>query len=156
MALKCVTDISHLGEKELESFHERILASFIRAGEAFVKSAREQVQDHAQGTYEDQTTNLRNSIGYTIFFKGETVHSNIGPEVEDMGEILDRVNPDGYQLIGFAGMNYASYVEAKGYNVISYQADICVVDLTRYMEKMNLVEKGSAAEMEESFIPEEL
>lgn len=161
MALKCVTDISHLGEKELESFHEGILASFIRAGEAFVKSAREQVQEHALGTYKDDTVALRNSVGYKIFLRGEQIFQNVdgkgtnfqGESKYDLVDILDKVDPSGYQLIGFAGMNYASYVEAKGYNVISYQADICVVDLTRYMEKMNLMEKGSAAQLEETFIP---
>lgn len=153
MPVKITGDINAEFDRQEKRLHERILDSFKRAGEDFVKSARGQVQDHAQGTYLDQTTNLRNSIGYLILFNGEKIFSDIGSAVENMDEILERVSPDGYQLIGFAGMNYASYVEAKGYNVISYQADVCFVDLTMYLEKLDLVEKGSAASLEETFIP---
>ena len=59
----------------------------------------------------------------------------------------------GIQLIGIAGMNYASFVESKGYNVISYQADVCIVDLAMYLETLEVIEQGSAAKMEETFIP---
>ena len=50
-------------------------------------------------------------------------------------------------------MNYASFVESKGYNVISYQADICMVDLAGYLENLEVIEQGTAARMEETFIP---
>lgn len=45
-------------------------------------------------------------------------------------------NTDGVQLIGLAGMNYASEVEAKGYNVISVQADLILVDLERLYKQL--------------------
>ena len=70
--------------------------------------------------------------------------------------IRDVINPKGFQSIGIAGMNYASHVESKGYNVISYQADVCLVDLATYLEKLEVIEKGTGARMEESFIPEDL
>ena len=151
MALKCVTDISHLGEEELKSVHERILDSFIMAGENFVAQAREQVQDHALGTYIDQTTNLRNSIGYLIFLNGERVHGDAG-QVEDMNEILERVDPNGYQLIGYAGMNYASYVETKGYNVITAQSEQCIINLNNYLSKFGLADKDFNDLLQESFV----
>ena len=50
-------------------------------------------------------------------------------------------------------MNYASYVESKGYNVISYQADVCMVELGGYLENLDLIKEGTAAGMEETFIP---
>jgi hypothetical protein len=67
--------------------------------------------------------------------------------------IQDVVKPKGFQLIGVAGMNYASHVESKGYNVISYQADVCMVNLGVSLEKLKVVEQGSTARMEETFLP---
>jgi hypothetical protein len=139
--------------KQTEVLYDKIIKAFIMAGEKFVKDAREQMQDHAMGTYKDQTKNLRNSIGYIIFSKGERVHSNIGPEANELGGILEDMKSEGIQLIGFAGMNYASYVESKGYNVISYQADTCMVDLAVYLENHDLIEPGTAAGIEETFLP---
>jgi hypothetical protein len=161
MALKCLTDISHFGEKEIESVHERILDSFIRAGENFIIQARNQFGGggggkeaareaaHALGLYADDTTNLRNSIGYYIFHKGEMVYKNTdgkgsaheGESTYDLGEALEKIDPSGYQLIGFAGMNYASYVEAKGYNVITTQSETCILNLTGFLQRLGLADK---------------
>lgn len=150
---------------------KRVVDSFIMAGEKFVKDARSQVQDHEQGTYLDRTANLRNSIGYFVFQDGELVvgstPGNAQPNLkyadkaEDPGALMeqaksavqDKVQPRGIQLIVIAGMNYASYVESKGYNVISYQADTCILDLTLYLEKLGLQHPGAAAELEETFMP---
>ncbi len=142
--------------EQIESIGKKILNSFIMAGLKFVRDSREQVQDHAAGTYEDQTANLRNSIGFAVFHNGEMVYSDIGPKVEDLESIMNSVKPSGFQLIGFAGMNYASYVESKGYNVISYQADVCMVDISVYLEHLEIIEEGSAARAEDSFLPDDL
>ena len=139
-------------QRQTDSLYERILQSFIRALEEFIVNAREQMQDHAMGTYKDVTTNLRNSIGGFIFYNGELVFekNNI---VTNKSIVEEFINPKGFQLIGIAGMNYASHVESKGYNVISYQTDICVIDLAVYLETLEVIEQGSAAQMEETFIP---
>jgi hypothetical protein len=42
---------------------------------------------------------------------------------------------EGYQLIGVAGMDYASHVESKGYNVITSQGDIALVNIERLLNK---------------------
>jgi len=139
-------------QRQTDSLYERILQSFIRALEEFIVNAREQMQDHAMGTYKDVTTNLRNSIGGFIFYNGELVFekNNI---VTNKSIVEEFINPKGFQLIGIAGMNYASHVESKGYNVISYQTDICVIDLAVYLETLEVIEQGSASRMEETFIP---
>mgnify|MGYP001204056243 FL=1 len=136
MALKSNYNSASFGrdiQRQADSIHERILQTFIRAGEEFVKQAREQMQEHAMGTYKDVTANLRNSIGYYIFFDGKSVFQNpvsgeyAGPKTEgrlskseiegiNTEAIRDIVNPRGFQLIAVAGMNYASHVESKGYN----------------------------------------
>lgn len=139
-------------QRQVDSIYTRVINSFIYAGESFVKSAREQVQDHAMGTYKDVTANLRNSIGYFIFHDGRLIAED-STLASNRLEIQDIVKPNGIQLIGIAGMNYASHVESKGYNVISYQADVCMVDLAVYLETLGVIKWGSGAKLEESFIP---
>ena len=155
---------------QVDDIYSRIIEAFIRAGEEFVTNAREQMQDHALGTYKDVTANLRNSIGYFIFQDGKSIIQGpvgdfTGPQSEgkiskdeitaiNLAAIKDVIKPEGIQLIGVAGMEYASHVESKGYNVISYQADVCLVDLASYLERLDVIEKGTAAKFEESFIPE--
>lgn len=142
-------------QTQVDSLYERIIQSFIRAGEKFVTDAREQVQDHAQGTYLDQTTSLRNSIAYFIYHDGELIKENqVGNAVSNLQQVKDTIKPKGIQLIGIAGMNYASYVESKGYNVISYQADTCIINLAFSLEHLDVIEKGTTARLEESFIPD--
>lgn len=137
---------------QAETLYQKILDSFIYAAEDFIVNARGQVQDHAMGTYLDQTTNLRNSIGYFIFHNGEMVREK--NEITTNKSLVDGfVKSSGFQLILIAGMNYASYVESKGYNVISYQADVCMIDLTGYLENLDVIKQGTSARMEETFIP---
>jgi len=174
MALKSNYNSASFGrdiQRQADSIHERILQTFIRHGEEFVKQAREQMQEHAMGTYKDITANLRNSIGYYIFQDGKAIFQNpassdyAGPESEgrlskseiesaNTEAIRSIINPRGFQLIAVAGMNYASYVESKGYNVISYQVDVMVINLMRDLEYLNVLDKGSAARYEESIIPQ--
>ena len=153
MALKSnIGNIDSDVEKQTKMLYQQILDAFIYAAEDFIVNARGQVQDHAMGTYEDQTANLRNSIGYFIFHNGEMVHEK-NEIVTNRSLIEEFINPDGFQLILIAGMNYASWVESKGYNVISYQADVCMVDLAGYLENLDIIKEGTAAQMEETFIP---
>jgi hypothetical protein len=154
-------------QEQANKLYVKMINSFIRAGEDFVTNAREQMQSHAMGQYEDVTANLRNSVGYFIFHNGKMIigakpGDKVGKkpegklsstEIESIGKeaIKEFIRTDGIQLIGLAGMNYASYVESKGYNVISYQADICIIDLSTYLERLELIEKGTGARMEGTF-----
>lgn len=139
-------------EKQAETLYQKIINAFIYAAENFIVNARGQMQDHAMGTYKDQTTNLRNSIGYFIFHNGELVQEK-NEIVTNKSKVEEFIKPTGFQMILIAGMNYASYVESKGYNVISYQADVCMIDLAGYLENLDVIKEGTAAKMEETFIP---
>jgi hypothetical protein len=144
-------------QSQADVLYKKILNSFITAGEDFVINARGQMQDHAMGQYKDVTTNLRNSIQYFVFYNGELVKAGDSKfSSENLALVMDYVKPTGFQLIGIAGMNYASYVESKGYNVISYQNDICLVDLAGFLENIGIIKEGTAANIEETFIPEDL
>ena len=75
-------------------------------------------------TYTDRSGNLTNSISYAIVRKKEILYYNEVQREEanaaalkvamKMAESLS----DAYSLIVVAGMNYAAFVESRGYNVI--------------------------------------
>lgn len=88
-------------------------------GEKLAKYAK----DHHN--YTDQTGNLTNSIAYAVARGNEIVaiggSDQPGEGAENAGMVLKEyvsTLTHSYSLIIVAGMNYAAYVEAKGYNVI--------------------------------------
>lgn len=100
---------------------EAIKTKFKYLGEELAKYAKD---NH---NYTDQTGNLTNSIGYAVVHNNEIVYSSVdnGSGVADDSalqaakEMAQTIyGNNGYSLIIVAGMNYAAYVEAKGYNVI--------------------------------------
>lgn len=106
-------------------------------GERIVKYARQ------NGNYTDQTANLRNSIGYIIIQSNRVVYDSF------VGSTTPRNDPNGHAntemahqrgleyakqigvtlggyktyLVWVAGMEYARYVEAEGYDVIQGSGD---------------------------------
>lgn len=81
-------------------------------------------------TYKDQTGNLRSSIGYVVVKDGKPVKKDFKSVSKDDGGkgvataeklamSLTSGLGGGYGIIVVAGMNYASAVEAKGYDVLS-------------------------------------
>lgn len=109
----------------IEQAEDMMIELLKAAGEAFVKYARE------LHTYEDQTGNLRSSIGYIIISEGVTIIENFqeGDKGTDkvtgynkagqLAETIGTTYQTGLILIGVAGMQYAAAVEAKGYDVIT-------------------------------------
>lgn len=93
-------------------------------GERVVKYARE------HGSYTDRTGNLRNSIGYAVVQFGKVVVSSFTdaePQIISRGYALSVADglPKGHKtfLVWVAGMEYAKYVEARGYDVIEGSGD---------------------------------
>ena len=84
--------------------------------------------DHFQSKAEDK---LRSSIGYIIAKDGEVVKENFVESDKGtdkttgkykgrrLAEEVSLSHAGGYILVGVAGMEYATAVEAKGYEVIS-------------------------------------
>lgn len=88
-------------------------------GESLAKYAKD---NH---TYTDQTGNLTNSIAYAVVKDKEIVYYDAttqpGEGAEKALKLAMKIAsslPNKFSLIIVAGMNYAAYVEAKGYNVI--------------------------------------
>ena len=85
--------------------------------------------------YEDQTGNLRSSTGFVIVEDGRVISlqgfeqvparndqkheaGKGSPTGREYAQNLAAEFPDGITLIVVAGMHYAAYVAAKGYNVL--------------------------------------
>ncbi len=104
-----------------QRIHDAILLNLKRIGEQFVTRSRD------NDTYKDRTGNLRSSIGYVILHNGEQMFESFVSKggaqgVSKARELVDEVKgnfPQGFVLIGVAGMSYAAAVEARGYDVIT-------------------------------------
>jgi len=115
----------------LDAVRDRQIARIQQLGEICVNHARS--VPASQG-FEDQTGNLRSSIGYMVFVDGVAVHGKyerVAPKNLQAGGVLngaevgralaERVGGDttGVSLVVTAGMDYAVYVEAKGRDVLT-------------------------------------
>ena len=109
-------------EDEMERLKNSLIYNLCAIGEQALNAAR------LTNSYKDQTGNLRSSIGYIVSVDGEIVQMSSFDVVKEGGEgakggkayaiQLVRDFPKGIVLIVVAGMNYASYVSAKGYDVL--------------------------------------
>lgn len=116
-------------QSKVDEMDEKAFKILQFIGEKFVNEAR------LKGNYTDRTGNLRSSIGYMIFKDGRIQDQNFQPSdkgterepgVERGQEFAQEIaaqHPNGWVLIGVAGMEYAAAVEAlDGYDVITSSA----------------------------------
>ena len=106
----------------VEAIKKALVYNLCAVGEQVLNAAR------LTNSYKDQTGNLRSSIGYVVAVDGEIVQMSSFDTVKEGREgsrggqeyamQLVRDFPHGIVLIVVAGMNYASYVSAKGYDVL--------------------------------------
>ena len=106
----------------VEAIKRALVYNLCAVGEQVLNAAR------LTNSYKDQTGNLRSSIGYVVAVDGEIVQMSSFDTVKEGREgsrggkeyamQLVRDFPHGIVLIVVAGMNYASYVSAKGYDVL--------------------------------------
>ena len=130
-------DLDRLFAKAQAEYDRKSIEWLCVLGERVVKYARE------NGNYTDQTSNLRNSIGYIVVQSNKVVHDPFvgqtpprnDPQSQANAELAHQNGLDyakqvgatlgGYKtyLVWVAGMEYARYVEAKGYDVIQGSGD---------------------------------
>lgn len=113
------------------SIDSQVLRQLSYIGEQVCEHARNITPTRNSGGFDDQTGNLRSSIGYAIFKNGERKKKGGFKQVKDTAkdglkqskEAVDQygsaiASTNGWTLVIVAGMNYAKYVEAKGHNVL--------------------------------------
>lgn len=150
MPIRLVTpnaEINGYIERELEKVRESLIRDLASVGERVVNKARSLPSLPAsaagkphQPSYIDWSTNLRSSIGYAVVVDGEVANISGFEAVKngqegskagaDYARELARRYPKGIVLIVCAGMNYASYVSAKGYDVLD-SAELLADELAR-------------------------
>lgn len=109
-------------------FDTRILRELTMIAEEACNMARDTYPTRDSGGYDDHTRNLRGSIGFKISFEGKEVSrggfdSRSSTDGENAAQTaLSKLDTKGslWEIVVVAGMEYARYVEAKGYNVISF------------------------------------
>lgn len=107
-----------------------------------------------QHNYQDQTGNLTNSIGYAVVKQGKIL--NYGGEIQPgegaaeglkVAEQMAAKLPNSFSLIIVAGMNYAAYVEARGYNVILPAQLKAMKDFPETVKRLQDLAKKKANEL---------
>lgn len=127
----------------LNEIEKKQIARLQRLGEMCLVEAR------TNKGYMMQTGALLSSTGYEVFVDGVAIHSQFdaasGAEsnAAEMGiksgqSIAETIGKGtkGIALVVVAGMNYAAYVEAKGYNVLSSAKHLAERELPRMLEKL--------------------
>lgn len=107
--------------KAKEKLHHEIVTEMQRIGESYINEGRRATDYSGLKRYENHTNNLRNAHSFRIYRDGQKVTDHMG-EINGMANPTDamfeeKVKGDGYELIVGDGMDYASHVEGKGYNV---------------------------------------
>lgn len=137
---------------KIQEFQKRLESATVfllqYMGEELTRYARE------QHNYTDQTSNLTNSIGYAVVRNGKIV--SYGGEIKSgdgaaeglkMAQKMAANASSSFSLLIVAGMNYAAYVEAKGYNVILPAELKAKADLPAYMQKLQAMAIDKAKAM---------
>ena len=127
----------------LNEIEKKQIARLQRLGEMCLVEAR------TNKGYMMQTGALLSSTGYEVFVDGVAIHSQFdaasGAEsnaaetgIKSGQSIAERIGKgtNGIALVVVAGMNYAAYVEAKGYNVLSSAEHLAERELPRMLEKL--------------------
>ena len=126
-------------ENVLRVIEKRQIERLQYLGGLCVKQARE------NGSYMDQTGNLRSSIGYAIFQDGKAVVENYqrvlsGANGMQEGMKLANEVASGYKegilLVVTAGMNYALKVESKGRDVLTSAELLAEKELPKMLEQL--------------------
>ena len=127
----------------LNEIEKKQIARLQRLGEMCLVEAR------TNKGYMMQTGALLSSTGYEVFVDGVAIHSQFdaasGAESNaaetgiKSGQSIAETIGKGKKFIALvvvAGMNYAAYVEAKGYNVLSSAEHLAERELPRMLEKL--------------------
>lgn len=119
--------------------HRSVINRLAFLGEQCVNHAR----DYGIGFYQDQTGNLRSSLGYAIYYNGALVTLKVDGDMptgletgQNVIETVAQNYPTGYVLIVVAGMSYAIHVESKGYNVLTMTEQFAETEAPKIMQAL--------------------
>lgn len=107
-----MSDFDKQYDEEMNRIKRVCRMNFQKVGETYIATARD------AGNYKDRTGNLRNAHGYGISDEGTIVSANTG-RPETLDGIRQQPQTAELECICGDGMDYASKLEGKGYDVSS-------------------------------------
>lgn len=140
--------------KAKESFYRYVIEHQERARETVITLLNtvglqcvEEARSHPK--YKDRTGNLRSSIGYVVLEDGVTIRkSGFDKVLSTATEAQSKSNAliarlaatynKGLVLVVVAGMNYATYVESKGLNVLNSAKTLGKTLVPRMLKELGL------------------
>lgn len=135
-----INDVRKKLADDVAKIDRLIIAKLKVLGEKVINHAR---LVPAEFGYTDRTGALRASTGYIIYNHGVPVFTNFkgsNPEGKQTGE--DRAQEiasqftGGYLLVVVAGMNYATYVESTGRDVLTSAHQLAIVEMPRLIAEL--------------------
>lgn len=142
-----------VAEMQKKDAKQKILRHLQYIAEDVLNDARK------KGSYMDRTGNLRSSIGCRIYHNGKPIHAYkvqlIGNPTEVEGKLslaelqsnfddaMDKYESEyiskieGYTIALVAGMDYAYYLESKGYNVLHESNILLQQRIKELINKLN-------------------
>lgn len=125
MGIKATTPISQINKmlrEEVDKQRKALIRTMLYCAEEVTNAAR------STDSYKDQTGNLRSSVGSVVIVDGKIIQEygfdvvlegSIGvTDGKEYAHNLAASYPDGVVIVVVAGKEYASYVAAKGYDVL--------------------------------------
>lgn len=133
MAVDVILNLDDL-DNFMQNKEETALRVLKLFGEKAITEAR-----HA-GSYQDQTANLRNSTGYQISRGGKVEEENFsdglaGGKAKNVAQNTS-AGVNEMSLTVVAGMEYASAVESKGYNVLTSAEQLVERELPKFLRSI--------------------
>ena len=137
---------------QVKAFQERLEKATVFQLQYLGEELAKYAKDHH--TYTDQTGNLTNSIGYAVVKQGTIV--TYGGEIQPgegaeeglkVAQQMAAKLPNSFSLIIVAGMNYAAYVEAKGYDVILPAQLKAMSDFPQTIQRLKELANKKATEL---------
>lgn len=120
-----------------------VLRTFLYCAEEITNAAR------STDSYQDQTGNLRSSIGTIVVMDGRIVReygfvkvlngAQGAAEGKEFAHSLVSKFPKGIVIIAVAGKEYASYVADKGYDVLDSAEELAKKLVPMYMKALKLL-----------------
>lgn len=121
------SEMKQIADRMEKEMNDAILEQLIKVAERAIEIVR--LKSKGQGGYNDDTGNLRSGTGFIIHKDGRVVHrdfkaSGKGTDKQtglDTGlkAALEILRDNGWGIFLVSGMEYAGWVEAKGYDVLS-------------------------------------
>jgi len=140
-------DAEQLEREALQAIEDATLPLMIKVGVRAVDIARKKMGGKP---YQDDTGNLRSSTGFIVFRDGKPIHEDFKPSAAGSDKATglavgrqqareEMAGSTGWGIVLVAGMNYAGWVENKGYDVITGGKNDALVWLTQAFNELGVI-----------------